>query len=1108
MADIWSTARSLIPSVLSGESPAEQRIAQGFKDKGLLSGLGGAISNLPSLAGDVLGTSLGFGAAGQALGAASGVTGKDVTTGQKLDPWMRGLGLAGLIGLGAAAPRAVRLYRGARAAGLEDLGAVGRIAPSEFRPVGSAWSTGTPEGPTSHLGLTSEPDFRWPGLKHLESNQLLAAQNWNEATSALAHNTKPQTTAVMRGLLRNYGTRLTSEVEDHLKDDPFDAATLRAAQFNASVNDGLLSDPSVRRYADLWNKARNGAITVQDLQDLEDFMVRYARTTQWVQDPEMALVPGVRWVGVVDTPDGLRTDIRAIQFDYNDLRPASSSAADRKAAMMLRKERLRAVLRDNPDALTPHGVNNVLRVFGSASDEDIQKGLSFYAGHHGDLVTAAGEHNLTPSQMAAVVAAVSDGMPWEENIAAAKGILRGDTGMQQVSPENVSRVNKLLASRSPEAYWFGTGAPGEPVAGRVAQDLAGRYGTSMKQPSFNANLTYPGGEAFGYRPVTVDRHAIGVFLGFVPGIDNPTALADLPGVYEAIGNAYRIAAHRISELSGTAVTPEQVQAVTWFTWKRYADGRLNKWWASPKFGGIPKDIGDSTVYDVVRGANTPDLPSVLGGVPRTELLVPADQIAKSIDKHTPPKGFGIASDADGTVHIYAPDSDENVAFLRGLHPTGLAGSDSMGGSVHWLPNRAAMVDDWKAHAERLDGSGGRVYVGVDPAQLPGLRAGRWLVVNAPSPKASGHSGLVGELRRKGIEPASVEVMQPHNGFSKAWRTPQGDLTWNIDEAANPAVHEWHQEAMVSLVMGFKNPDDLQAAWRIIHDPAEDGKALWEKLYPDEDVLDSSAYVYTPGEAPPDATRVIENYYQDRAGNTMVQGAHVGDPRAANTVYAHINPGFAQYIEDGGRAVGASVERTLRRIGEDAVYDGQLRIATKPNQTLVASTTPRSPFDLRVDGEHPTHFALTMPQNDLPVIAFGTDADQTLARYGTPVVRGEDLGDRIVLRLPVGDGGTVNYVLADEALGVLTHTGVRRAIFVGSVKGRLIAANGEAVQVGHDVARLHSPAARVAHETRTAETIVKGFSALAADETVPQPTRLAAAEAAARGTQRLQAVRKS
>lgn len=185
--------------------------------------------------------------------------------------------------------------------------------------------------------------------------------------------------------------------------------------------------------------------------------------------------------------------------------------------------------------MTTPRVQNITRCFRKASQADTLSGMDWYARAR-RLATDLDPQN--PARAAGVIAALSPMMSWPMNVRQAKNVYSG-IGAKGLL-KNVAKAHAIHAGAEPLSILGGE-----------------------KVRSFFLNIVFPENGT----PVTVDRHAIDIACGKVQS-DSERALA-IRGKkgYQNIAAMYRRAAEILSEEYGVLILPQQVQAVTWVSWR-------------------------------------------------------------------------------------------------------------------------------------------------------------------------------------------------------------------------------------------------------------------------------------------------------------------------------------------------------------------------------------------------------------------------------------------------------------------------------------------------------------------------------------------------------------
>lgn len=187
-----------------------------------------------------------------------------------------------------------------------------------------------------------------------------------------------------------------------------------------------------------------------------------------------------------------------------------------------------------------HG--NILAVFFSASEAEIQEGKAWYDQANLTCKEIAKRFNISTNQVAAIVAALSPNNRWHRNISDAESLIKVHS-----------------ASGDPNSVKVGTYSKNKEKAIRILNKenplnvLGG-----LKVRSFYSCLT--GGD-----DVVVDGHAFAIWSGQrIPTTKTPKIS---PALYANIALDYRLATNVINAATSDSLTPCQVQAATWVTWR-------------------------------------------------------------------------------------------------------------------------------------------------------------------------------------------------------------------------------------------------------------------------------------------------------------------------------------------------------------------------------------------------------------------------------------------------------------------------------------------------------------------------------------------------------------
>lgn len=200
-----------------------------------------------------------------------------------------------------------------------------------------------------------------------------------------------------------------------------------------------------------------------------------------------------------------------------------------------------------PRANTRH----ILAMLTMASQADIEQGKEWYDRAHRLGVRLMNAYGLSLGQCVGVISALSPNNKWERNCADAESMIKAYAhGADPMSVKVCTfNANKKKAAQIIELDMESA----DPEA--IPQILSGRKVVAFYKSIMGHNDA-----------VCVDGHAYAIWLGErVPITQTPSIGVNL---YAAIARSYVLASHRATEICGERLTPAQVQAVTWVTYRR------------------------------------------------------------------------------------------------------------------------------------------------------------------------------------------------------------------------------------------------------------------------------------------------------------------------------------------------------------------------------------------------------------------------------------------------------------------------------------------------------------------------------------------------------------
>jgi hypothetical protein len=182
--------------------------------------------------------------------------------------------------------------------------------------------------------------------------------------------------------------------------------------------------------------------------------------------------------------------------------------------------------------------NNIHRVYRMADRHTLKEGMGWYQTTNTFAHGLADKHGITVRQAAGVIAALSPRLYWDRNMHYADQFCA--TGYAPVLNLSRRKAGMILFDNIDPDVAF---APASRNSGQ-------------KVRSFFNCIIDPNCD-----DVCIDRHAYDIAVG-EKGNDVSRGTLRLKGVYDNIRDTYRSLANKIG------IIPNQLQAVTWCTWKQ------------------------------------------------------------------------------------------------------------------------------------------------------------------------------------------------------------------------------------------------------------------------------------------------------------------------------------------------------------------------------------------------------------------------------------------------------------------------------------------------------------------------------------------------------------
>jgi hypothetical protein len=199
--------------------------------------------------------------------------------------------------------------------------------------------------------------------------------------------------------------------------------------------------------------------------------------------------------------------------------------------------------------VTRANTRHIAAMLAMASQTDLADGIEWYDRAKRLSLRLSHEYGCTFEQAVGVIAALSPNNRWTRNCTDAEAMIQA--WAIGVNPESV-RVCTYGAMRSKAAQILALASPDRET---IAKILNGR-----KITAFFLSI------AGVHDAVCVDGHAYAVWIGQRITTTNTPSLG--VKLYADIARAYVLVAKRSAALCGESLTPAQVQAVTWVTYRR------------------------------------------------------------------------------------------------------------------------------------------------------------------------------------------------------------------------------------------------------------------------------------------------------------------------------------------------------------------------------------------------------------------------------------------------------------------------------------------------------------------------------------------------------------
>jgi hypothetical protein len=193
-------------------------------------------------------------------------------------------------------------------------------------------------------------------------------------------------------------------------------------------------------------------------------------------------------------------------------------------------------------------VYNILEIYKQASNEEITNGKLWYKQANEISKLMAVKYNLTEIQTAGIIAALSPGTNWNQNIIDANNLC----SLLQVKRDIHSIVCTTYNQNKLKAHYLYQNSQLTKI--EIFKVLLGCSRKVNKTSSFFLNILNPDQDEI----CTIDRHAYRVNLGITESIDVPLTEKR----YLCMNSAYKQASNQLN------ISAIELQAIVWLTFRR------------------------------------------------------------------------------------------------------------------------------------------------------------------------------------------------------------------------------------------------------------------------------------------------------------------------------------------------------------------------------------------------------------------------------------------------------------------------------------------------------------------------------------------------------------
>lgn len=192
--------------------------------------------------------------------------------------------------------------------------------------------------------------------------------------------------------------------------------------------------------------------------------------------------------------------------------------------------------------------HNILKIYKQSTDNEIISGKLWYKQAHDIAELMAIKYNITEIQAAGIIAALSPGTNWNQNIIDSNNLC----SLLQVNKDIHSITVTTYGQNKLKAHYLWLNS--QLTEKEVFLIILGASKQVNKTSSFFLNILHPDKDDI----CTIDRHAYRINLGITETLSIPLTECR----YKVMNSAYKLAGKQLD------ISAIELQAITWLTFRR------------------------------------------------------------------------------------------------------------------------------------------------------------------------------------------------------------------------------------------------------------------------------------------------------------------------------------------------------------------------------------------------------------------------------------------------------------------------------------------------------------------------------------------------------------